>query len=124
MSDEAASRALTSFLEGYLKAWTSNRPEDIRAIFTEDARYFTDPWTDPWAGADQIVEQWIKRDDQPGTWTFEWSPLVVTDEVSVVQGVTKYTEGRTYSNLWVIRLGPDGRAREFTEWWIDQADPS
>jgi hypothetical protein len=23
-----------------------------------------------------------------------------------------------YRNLWTIRLTPDGRCREFTEWWI------
>ena len=33
-----------------------------------------------------------------------------------------YIAERTYSNLWVIRFAPDGRAREFTEWWMKQPD--
>jgi ketosteroid isomerase-like protein len=123
MADER-SETLTRWMDGYLRAWSSNAPDDIRALFTEDARYFTDPWTDPWSGRDSIVEEWIKRDDQPGTWEFTWSPVAVTEEVAVVQGETRYTDGRNYSNLWLIRLSPDGRAREFTEYWMDQADPS
>jgi hypothetical protein len=36
-----------------------------------------------------------------------------------VQGTTRYLSSpRTYSNLWVVRLADDGRAREFTEWWM------
>jgi SnoaL-like domain len=115
---------LTRWMEGYLRAWTSNAPDDIRALFTEDARYFPDPWRDPWQGQDAIVERWIARDDQAGTWQFTWSPVAVTDDVAVVQGETRYTDGRNYSNLWLIRLDGDGRAREFTEYWMDQADPS
>ena len=115
---------LSRWMEGYLRAWTSNAPDDIRALFTDDARYFTDPWRDPWQGQDAIVEQWTARGDDQGTWQFTWSPVAVTDDVAVVQGETRYASGTTYSNLWLIRLGPDGRAREFTEYWMDQADPS
>jgi hypothetical protein len=35
-----------------------------------------------------------------------------------------YEGGSTYSNLWVIRLDAEGRARAFTEWWMDQSDSS
>jgi hypothetical protein len=124
MANSTPDAPLAAWMEGYLRAWSSNAPDDIRALFTEDARYFTDPWRDPWQGQETIIREWIARDDQPGTWEFTWFPLVVTDEVVVVQGETRYAGGRNYSNLWVIRLDPDGRAREFTEWWMDQADPS
>ena len=40
-----------------------------------------------------------------------------------VEGVTDYRAGPLYSNLWVIRLEPDGRAKEFTEWWMEQDNP-
>lgn len=111
-------------MQAYERAWESNAPADIRALFTDDARYFTEPWTEPWQGADAIVENWLARQDEPGNHTFQWSPVAVTDDIWVVQGTTAYTDGRTYSNLWVIRPGADGRAQEFTEWWMDQASPS
>lgn len=111
-------------MEGYVTAWESNDPDDIRALFTDDAVYYTEPWTEPWRGVEAIVAGWLDRRDEPGNHTFDWSPLVVTDDIWAVQGTTVYTDGRVYSNLWVIRVGDGGRAREFTEWWMDHANPS
>jgi hypothetical protein len=118
------SEMLTRWMEGYLRAWTSNAPDDIRALFTEDARYLTDPWREGVRGQDAIVEDWTTRGDEQGTWEFSWSPVAVTEDVAVVQGETRYASGTNYSNLWIIRLDPDGRAREFTEYWMDQSDKS
>ena len=116
--------ATANWVSAYRKAWESNEPEDIRTLFTEDAEYSTDPWGTPWRGQDEIVEKWLSNKDEPGTTTFEWTPVVVTDSVSVVQGVTKYNGAATYSNLWIIRLAHDGRATSFTEWWMDQGSPA
>ncbi|TDE57168.1 nuclear transport factor 2 family protein [Nonomuraea mesophila] len=106
-----------SWIEGYVRAWNSNDPDDIAALFTENAVYYAEPYSSPWQGRDAIVSEWLARQDKPGEATFEWHPVCVTDEVSVVQGVTTYPD-KTYSNLWVIRFVPDGRCREFTEWWM------
>ena len=55
---------------------------------------------------------------QPGETTFTWRPVAVTDDVAVIEGTTTYPT-QTFRNLWVIRLGPDGRCSEFTEWWME-----
>ena len=116
---------IEAWVDAYRKAWESNNPDDIRALFTDDAEYRTDPWSEPWRGKEEIVAGWLARADEPGETTFEWSPLAVTDELAIVQGTTVYADGgATYSNLWVVRLDDDGRAKAFTEWWMDQADPS
>jgi hypothetical protein len=61
---------------------------------------------------------WTAR-TSPADTEFRWHPLTVTPEVAVVEGTTTYRDPpRTYSNLWVIRLDPDGRCAEFTEWWM------
>jgi uncharacterized protein (TIGR02246 family) len=116
MSDADAVRA---WVEGYVIAWSSNKPEDITRLFTEDAEYYADPHGPPWVGREEIVEQWLAHRDQPGATTFEWQPLVVTDDVAVVTGATTYPH-TAYSNLWVIRLDAEGRCREFTEWWMER----
>lgn len=116
--------AVADWIAAYRRAWESNEPDDIRALFTEDARYRTEPWREPWRGRDRIVAEWLDRKDEPGDATFEWTPLSVTDELAIIQGTTVYRRGTTYSNLWVIRLESDGRASEFTEWWMDQAEKS
>lgn len=115
--------AVTLWVDAYRRAWESNEPDDIRALFAEDAEYLTEPFAEPWRGHDEIVEQWLKAKDDPGDTTFEWHPVAANDDVAVVQGRTVYT-GKThgvYDNLWVIRWAHDGRARSFTEWWMKPA---
>ena len=67
------------------------------------------------------LDGWLARKDEPGQASFDWQPLMVTPELSIVTGTTTYLEPpRVYSNLWVIRLeGDGGRCREFTEWWME-----
>jgi hypothetical protein len=111
---------VTRWVDGYRKAWTSNDPADIGALFSDDAAYFTEPFRAPRRGRQAIVEDWLARRDEPGETEFSWWPLVVAPEVAVVQGETRYrTPPRTYSNLWVIRLDDEGRCTEFTEWWME-----
>ncbi len=115
---------LEAWITGYRQAWESNEPDEIRALFTKDAEYRTDPWAVPWRGHEEIVANWLDRKDEPGSAAFEWSELVSTPDVSIIQGTTVYRDGPTYSNLWVIKLTAEGRARSFTEWWMDQSNPA
>ena len=110
------------WIAGYVRAWTSNDPADIEALFTDDATYRTEPYAEPWAGRDEIVRGWIDAKDEPGTWEFRSEPLALAADVAFVRGWTTYTDGepRIYHNLWVIELADDGRARAFTEWFMKQ----
>lgn len=125
MTDRDRSAAATqSWMEGYLRAWETNDPAHIAALFTPDARYVTDPWKPPSVGIDAIVAEWLRRADAPGTFSFTWEIVGLDGERAFVQGETRYASGTVYSNLWVIDLTQDGRASSFTEWWMDQSDPS
>lgn len=110
--------AVDRWLDGYRRAWRTNDPADIAALFTDDARYLTSPTDDPLVGHDAIVEDWVARADDPDDWTERLAVLAVDGDVAVVQGEVDYTNGDRFVNLWVIRLGDDGRASEFTEWWL------
>jgi uncharacterized protein (TIGR02246 family) len=118
-------QTLRAWVDAYVRAWTSNNPTDIGALFAEDALYFTSPYESPWRGREGIVATWLERKDEPGTWTFAWEMLAVAGDLGFVRGRTDYAAtadqaAQTYHNLWVIRLDDDGRAREFTEWWMEQ----
>jgi ketosteroid isomerase-like protein len=115
--------ALNKWMSAYRAAWESNAPDDIAALFTPDGKYFKEPFTPPAVGRDAITAMWLEHQDGPGSTTFTWTPLVETGDVAIVQGETVYSTV-TYSNLWVIRLAPSGEAAEFTEWWMDQSQPS
>ena len=113
-------KALDAWLEGYVRAWDTNDPENIGGLFIEDARYYTAPFREPWRGRDGIVASWLERKDEPGTWSFRHEVLAIAGDLGFVRGWTTYLNPPTgYSNLWVIQLAPDGRCAEFTEWWME-----
>jgi hypothetical protein len=119
---------VNEWMTAYRTAWESNDPNDIGALFTADALYYNEPFTEPARGREAIVARWLDRKDEPGTTTFTWTLLAATEEVTVVQGETDYGTAK-YSNLWVIRFAPSApsskpEATEFTEWWMDQSHSS
>ena len=115
------SDVVQDWMDGYRLAWESNDREDIQALFTADAIYRGRPGTPAWTGHDAIVAGWLEHADEPGSTTFAWETLARDGDLAVVRCVTTYPDGPkkgTYDNLWVIEFAPDGRAEEFTDWWI------
>lgn len=109
------------WVEEYVKAWNTNDPDDIKPLFTEDARYLTEPYAAPWQGREEIVSGWLGEKDEPGDTEFDYSVLVATDEIGIVKGDTLYkSTGRRYSNLWEVRLDESGMCTEFVEWWMEK----
>jgi uncharacterized protein (TIGR02246 family) len=109
-----------TWIDRYVQAWNSNHPDDIAALFTEDAEYRTEPYAAPWRGREQIINQWLANKDEPGDTTFSWSLVAIASERAVIEGTTIYRAARqTFSNLWVIRFADAFRADSFTEWWME-----
>ena len=110
------------WLRRYRVAWESNDEDDIRGLFTDDAVYNYHPHEpEPVVGIEAIVASWLENRDEPGDTEFEGRVLAVDGDLAILQCVTTYvTEAppKTYDNLWVVRLAGDGRASEFTEWYI------
>jgi hypothetical protein len=65
----------------------------------------------------------IQRSSRQGLRRCRGSMRAFHPDVAVIQGETVYHRPpHTYSNLWVIRLGAEGRCTEFTEWWMRHPD--
>lgn len=120
------------WIEAYRKAWASDDAADIEALFTEDATYSPFPWPrdrEPWTGRDTIVRNWRERGDSKLGWRFEHDILAVDGDSAVIEGWTYYDRGEgdpwdeAYSNIWLVRFGDNGRAREFAEWWVQKPTP-
>jgi ketosteroid isomerase-like protein len=116
------------WLERYRAAWTTDDPQQIGALFTEEATYSPWPFSKPWEGREAIVAKWIERGDSKHPWRFESELVAVEGDTGVVKGLTTYPAHDdeaedAYSNIWMIRLEPDGRARSFAEWWIQRPKP-
>lgn len=118
--------AAEDWVRRYRIAWESNDPADIRGLFTDDGRYFTEPSDEePSIGAEAIVADWIAHADQPGDTEFEFEVIAVDGDLAVARCVSTYLKHdppRVYDNLFVVRLADDGRATEFTDWYIERKD--
>ncbi len=110
--------AIEDWVRRYIDAWASNDSGEIGELFTDDARYFTAPYRQPWTGREGIIDGWLGRKDEQDEWRFSWEVLAVDGDLGFVKGVTTYDDG-DYSNLWAIRMADDARASEFTEWWME-----
>lgn len=114
---------VADWVAGYIRAWDSNEPAHIRALFTPDAEYRYRPTDEPVVGHDAITASWLDGPDQAGDYTFSWDIVAVEGGTAAVQGRTDYlageAAGRLYANLWVIRFAEDGRAASFTEWYME-----
>ena len=115
------SSTVTAWVDRYVRAWNSNDPAEIGALFSEEARYYTGPFDAPWTGRDTIVRKWLARQDAPGSTSFRYEVLAVTDEAGIIRGWTQYHQpAREFSNVWLVRFDASGRCQEFTEWWVQR----
>ncbi len=109
---------LTAWIESYIHAWRSNDPQAIVSLFTESATYAYEPWETPLLGRDAIVGDWLREPDHSDSWEAEYHPMMIEGDRAIITGVTRYADGKTYSNLFVVDLAEDGRCRAFTEWYM------
>ena len=111
-------QTVSRWIDAYVRAWDSNDPKLIADLFTEDATYAFQPWGEPLVGRDAIVAGWRAEPDEPGSWDAHYKPMLLDGERAIITGLTRYADGRTYSNLFVVDFRDDGRCRAFTEWYM------
>ena len=120
--------ALRAWLDRYVEAWRTYDPERIGSLFTDDATYRYRPFDEPLVGREAIVASWLESPDEPGSWRMQCEPLAVNGDLAVARCLTTYAATADapeslYSNIWVLRLTDDGRASDFTEWWMQPRQP-
>ncbi len=105
-------------------------PEEIRALFAEDAVYRFHPWdegADAVAGREAIVAKWLEEPDAPGAWTAEYRPWAIDGDRVVAIGESRYlaTDAEpeeVFHNVFLLRFDADGQCAEFTELYMRRAD--
>jgi hypothetical protein len=113
---------LQDWLDRYVEAWRTYDPAAIGDLFSEGALYYFHPFRDPARGRDEIVKAWADDPDAPLSWDARYEALAAEGDVGVARGWTRYQDGKEYANLFVIRFDGDGRAKEFTEFFVKR-DP-
>jgi ketosteroid isomerase-like protein len=110
-----------AWLDAYVEAWRTYDRDAIGELFSADASYAYHPYDDePLRGREAIVESWLSERDEPGSWEASYAPLLVDGDRAVATGESRYADGRTFSNLYVMRFDGDGRCSQFVEWYMEQ----
>ena len=114
-----------AWLDRYIAAWRSNDARQIGALFSDDVVYSYRPYTEPVRGRDAVVADWLRDPDPPGSWEAEYRAVAVEGDTGVSVGESRYPgrDGKRYSNVFVVRFDDEGRAREFSEWWVEKRKP-
>ncbi len=116
MTDRAA---VTRWLAAYEAAWRDPDTSVLAAMFTDDASYLQAPYARAVVGLPAIRKMWdAERDGPDEVFTITTEILAVDDGVAVVRAEVRYGEPVTqeWRDLWVLRLGEDGRCSHFEEW--------
>ena len=128
---------VSRWLEDYVEAWKTYDREQIAALFAPDVKYWYHPYDEPISGRDAVVESWLgegehegaSERDEEGTYDASYRPVAVDGDVAVATGSSTYYERpggpveKVYDNCMVIRFDPEGRCREYTEWYMKRPAP-
>jgi ketosteroid isomerase-like protein len=115
----ATRRQVEQWLGGYERAWRSPGTAALRELFAEDASYRLGPYEEPAVGLDSIGVLWEHEREGPDeVFTMESQIVAVEGDMAVVRVEVRYGQPaeREYSDLWLIRFGPDDTCVDFEEW--------
>ena len=116
---------VTRWLAGYEAAWRAPGTDGLAGIFAADATYLQSPYEQPVTGLDAIKLMWeAERDGPDEVFTVTTEIVAVDGATAVVRAEVHYGDPvwQEYRDLWIIRLGDDGRCHWFEEWpyWPDR----
>ena len=109
---------LDRWIRDYEAAWRAPGSAAAAGLFADDATYLTHPYAEPVAGREAIRRLW-DREREPGErFDMAWKVVAVEGDTGVARVEVRYLapEEAWFRDLWIVRLGPDGRCRHFEEW--------
>jgi hypothetical protein len=109
---------ISDWLARYEAAWRAPGTGGLAGIFTEGVTYRQSPYEDPVAGLAAVGRMWdTEREGPDESFTLATEILAVDGPTAVVRAEVHYAEPeQEYRDLWVMRLGDDGRCDWFEEW--------
>jgi hypothetical protein len=109
--------AVEGWVGRYEQAWRTPDVGALDGLFAEDAAYRVSPYAEPARGLEEIGSLWERERAGPDeAFEMRHEIVAVEGETAVVRVAVSYGTGAEYLDLWVLRLGADGRCSEFEEW--------
>jgi len=110
---------IASWVDAYERAWRTAGTHTLGELFTPDATYLMAPFEEPHRGIDAIAELWdAERTGHDELFTLRYEVVAVEGDTGVVRCEVAYgaPNERLYRDIWIVRLGEDGRCVHFEEW--------
>jgi ketosteroid isomerase-like protein len=118
---------LGAWLDRYFAAWASNDPDDVEALFSEDAVYSYSPFKAETRGRDAIVREWVEG-GLGEDFTSRHEPLAVTGNRGIAHwSVSSRDAGGAVVELdgiFVLDFDDEGRCSEHREWYVTRTTPT
>ena len=110
---------LTAWVEGYERAWRAPGTDALAQLFHPDATYRVEPYAEPVRGLPALARMWEDERHGPDeAFRMSFEIVAVEGGTAVVRAEVAYGDPviQEYRDLWVLRLGDDGRCTAFEEW--------
>lgn len=120
---------LRDWLDAYGRAWISNDPDQVAALFAEDARYWTGPFGEPWEGRARIVAEWTSDPAGQRDVTWEAEPLAALGNTGIAHWRVGYTPAAgpgtrvELDGILLLRFDGEDRCLEHREWYHRREGP-
>jgi ketosteroid isomerase-like protein len=108
-----------TWVAGYEEAWRTAGTDGLAGLFTADATYLHSPYEEPVVGLEGIRQMWEEDRDGPDeVFSLATDIVAVDDDTAVVRAEVCYGDPvrQEFRDLWVLRIGDDGRCSWFEEW--------
>jgi len=111
--------AFAGWLERYFAAWASNDPNEVTALFAEDAVYSYGPFSEEAQGREEIVRRWVQGGAQSGL-RMKFEPLAAEGERGIAHFEVSFEEGQgrvQMDGILVCDFDEQGRCTYHREWY-------
>ena len=116
-------RSFDAWLERYFSAWASNDPDQVAALFSEDAEYSWGPFRESAHRREDIVRTWVAGGAPPDL-RYRYEPIAVEGDRGVAHWSVTFRGDHGLTELdgiLVCTFDVTGRCTLHREWY-DQRD--
>lgn len=125
--EEMNEQSFAKWLTAYGQAWETRDPEAAMRLFTEDARYYETPFTEPFVGQAAIRDYWADVPQLQTEIEFRYEILSVKGIAGIARWQAAFKRIKSghrvqLDGILVITVDDAVRCRLFQEWWHRQEE--
>lgn len=111
-----------SWLELYGRAWKNQDPQSFVNLFTDNASYHANPFSEPLSGRSAILNYWSDVARSQEQIQFNYEVLAVTQESGIAHWWASFVHipSKTkvkLDGIFIISLNSENSCSNFRQWW-------